>query len=103
MQGDAYIVAVLDGGTLSPHQKIEAEVRFARELEHLLGGPEEVVRVCEAALHASSAQRSGSPVIQCWSDAVDAAASAARREVRLRDIAFEVRLDQVNAGAVQRA
>jgi hypothetical protein len=94
-----YVVAVLDGGTLNPHQRIEVEVQFARELERRLGGAAEVAHVCAAALRADAQ----SAVVQRWSGAVDAAALVARGEVGLRNLDFEVRLERVDESAGRRA
>jgi hypothetical protein len=85
----AYTVTVLHDGSFSCHQRIELEVRFARELERLLGGADQVVRVCRAAFRPEGVKADA----HRWTKAFDDAVLVVRQEAALADVQFRVLLD----------
>lgn len=84
----AYTIAVLDG-TMSCPQRIELEVRIARDLERLLGGPEQVALACYASRAAHKLQADA----QRWNAAVKEVSATMRREGACPDLRFEVSVD----------
>jgi hypothetical protein len=87
----AYTVTVLQDGSLSCHQRIELEVQFARELEDLLGGPEEV-----AALGRAAHQGQGHALdAEHWASAVQQVTQTLRGAIGVSDLNFRVRFDDV--------
>jgi hypothetical protein len=86
----AYTVTVLDDGTLACRDRIALEVRFAAELERLLGGAEQVVGVSRAAMLAKNVGADA----QRWTTALNDAAQAVRQDGAITKLEFQVRLDQ---------
>jgi hypothetical protein len=98
-----YTVALQDGRDLPTRERIDAEVRFARELERALGGKEAVAEVYKAWMDASefeANQIDNSTAVKAvrWPRAFDAARQAGFS--KLGDIGeahFEVRLERHSA------
>lgn len=93
-----YTVALQDGRDLPTRERIDAEVRFARELERALGGEEAVADVYRAWVEASESEANQidtSTAVKAvrWPRAVDAATRAGFS--KLGDVGeahFEIRL-----------
>ena len=77
---------------LSSRERIELEVRFARELERLLGDADAVTD----ALHAALLARSVEADALRWKEAVGQAEALMREYTPLRSLEFRVRLDEAS-------
>jgi hypothetical protein len=96
---NTYTVTLQDAG-LPTRERIEAEVRFARELEQILGGPEFVAETYSAWMEvgeseASRVDRNTAITAARWPVAMNAAMLAGFS--KLGDIGaahFEVRLER---------
>jgi hypothetical protein len=94
-----YTVALQDARDLPTRERIDAEVRFARELERVLGGEEYAVQTYKAWIEVSESEanqidRNTAINAARWPVAVNAARQAGVG--RLGDIGeahFEVRLE----------
>jgi GTP cyclohydrolase III len=93
MDAAAYTVTVLEDGSLSCHQRIELEVQFARELEDLLGGPEEVAALGRAALQAQG----HAPDAERWENAMQQVTKTLRGAIGVSHLDFRVRFDDASA------
>jgi hypothetical protein len=91
----AYTVTVLQDGSLSCHQRIELEVQFARELEDLLGGPEEVSSLGRVAFQA---QGNGADA-ERWDSAMQQVTQTLRGAIGVFDLDFRVRFDEAPSAA----
>lgn len=94
-----YTVALRDADLPVP-ARIDAEVRFARELERALGGAEEVAETYRAWLEASESEANqlaaGTAALAVrWPRAMDAAVQAGLRNIGdIGEAHFEVRLER---------
>jgi hypothetical protein len=94
-----YTVALQDGRDLPTPERIDAEVRFARELERVLGGKEYVVQTYKAWIEVSESEasqidRNTAISAARWPVAVNAARQAGvGRLGDIGDAHFEVRLE----------
>jgi hypothetical protein len=101
-----YTVALQDGRDLPTRERIDAEVRFARELERVLGGEDGIAEVYRAWMEASESEAnqidtSTATKAVRWPRAFDAARQAGFS--KLGDIGeahFEVRLERHTTGRV---
>lgn len=96
-----YTVAVASAATLTCSQRIELEVRFARELERILGGEDAVVDAYSAALQVERAGVQAQTIMSAerWVKAIEVASATARKMVSSEtEITFAVRLDTGRAG-----
>jgi hypothetical protein len=95
-----YTVALQDARNLPPHDRIEAEARFARELERVLGGPEFVAHTYSAWIEvreseASQIDRNTAINASHWPVAMNAAMLAGFSKLGdVGDAHFEVRLER---------
>lgn len=93
-----YIVALHDYPQLPVQQQIEAEVRYSRTLERLLGGPDTVVTVLEAVQHLADADggeasEDDQHLAKSWNKAHEAARAAGLQGLGdVHEAYFEVRL-----------
>lgn len=97
-----YIVALQDASALPPPIRIEAEVRFARELERALGGEEAVAEALSSWMEASESEASTLDAATAasavrWPRAVEAATRAGLSKLGECEAYFEVRLDRHQA------
>lgn len=99
-----YTVALLGAHNLPVRDRIEAEVRFARELERVLGGGEYVAESYAAWLRvneceASHIDRETSISAARWPVAMNAAIQAGLSRLNNVSSQFHVRLERRHAAA----
>ncbi len=92
-----YVVALRGFNQLSPAQRIQAEVRFATELERIYGGDLERM-VSEMGLHSHACQCGSSKremLCQDWKAVVDKAAKSVLIDLGQAEAYFEVMTSEV--------
>jgi hypothetical protein len=96
-----YIVALHEARDLPVRERIEAEVRFARELERALGGEQAVAEVFKAWRDASESDANELDRVTAekavrWPRAVDAATQAGFSKLgAMGEAHFEIRLERL--------
>lgn len=96
--GKPFVVALLEARDLPVAERINAEVRFLRELERALGGPNEVAAVYRAWIDASendatNVDSNTAKQAVRWPKAAEAAHRAGFRDIGdIGEAHFEVRL-----------
>jgi hypothetical protein len=99
-----YTVALQEAPGLPVRDRIEAEVRFARELERALGGEDAVAETYRSWINASEADaneldaQTAEKAVR-WPRAADAATRAGLSKLGFAEAYFEVRLARGHADA----
>jgi hypothetical protein len=94
-----YTVALQEARDLPVRDRIDAEVRFARELERTLGGEDAVADVYRSWITANESEATHLDTDTAekavrWPRAADAASHAALSKVGMCEAYFEVRLER---------
>jgi hypothetical protein len=99
-----YCVALQEAPDLPMRDRIEAEVRFARELERALGGEEAVAETYRSWINATEADaneldaQTAEKAVR-WPRAAEAATRAGLSKLGFAEAYFEVRLERGHADA----